>query len=47
MNQRAGYTWTDYKTNTEIVKELNMTSVLVKNTGLQKKLVATCKQNAS
>jgi predicted double-glycine peptidase len=30
VRQRAGYTWTDYKTNTEIVKEINMTTVLVK-----------------
>jgi len=30
MRQRTGYTRTDYKTNTEIVKELDMTPVLVK-----------------
>ena len=30
MRQKAGYTWTDYKTDTEIIKELNMTPVLVK-----------------
>ena len=26
----AGYTWTDHKTNTEIAKELNITTVLDK-----------------
>jgi predicted class III extradiol MEMO1 family dioxygenase len=30
MRKTAGHTWTDYKTNTEIVKELNITPVLVK-----------------
>jgi hypothetical protein len=25
MRRTAGYTWTDYKTNTEIAKELNIT----------------------
>jgi hypothetical protein len=28
MRKTAGYTGTDYKTNTEIVKELNITPVL-------------------
>ena len=28
MRKRAGYTWTDYKTSTEIAKELNITAVL-------------------
>jgi len=30
MRKTAEYTWTDYKTNTEIAKELNITSVLDK-----------------
>jgi hypothetical protein len=30
MRKTAGYTWTDYKANTGIAKELNITSVLKK-----------------
>ena len=30
MRKTAGYTWTDYKTNTEIAKELNITLFLYK-----------------
>jgi hypothetical protein len=30
MRKTAGHTWADYRTNTEIVKELNVTSVLDK-----------------
>ena len=30
IRNTAGYTWTDYKTNTEIAKELNITPVLDK-----------------
>jgi hypothetical protein len=30
MRKTAGYIWTDYKTNTEIAKELNVTTVLDK-----------------
>jgi hypothetical protein len=30
MRRRAGYTWTDYKTNTQITKELKMTPSLDK-----------------
>jgi hypothetical protein len=30
LRQTAGYSWTDYKTNTEITKELNITPVLDK-----------------
>jgi hypothetical protein len=30
MIKTAGYIWTDYKTNTEIAKELNITLVLYK-----------------
>jgi len=44
MRKRAGYIWTDCKTNTEI--EYNP-SFGKKNTGIQNKLFATYKQNAS
>jgi len=37
----AGYMWTDYKTSAETVKELNITLILDKNTGIQKKLFST------
>jgi len=30
MRRRAGYTWTDYKTNTQIAKELKITPILDK-----------------
>jgi len=30
MRRRAGYTWTDYKTNTQITKELKITPILDK-----------------
>jgi hypothetical protein len=30
LRKTAGYTWTDYKTNTEIAKELHITPVLDK-----------------
>jgi hypothetical protein len=30
MRTTAGYTWTDYKTNTQIAKELKVTPVLDK-----------------
>jgi hypothetical protein len=30
MRRAAGYTWTDYKTNTQIAKELKITPVLDK-----------------
>ena len=39
----AGYTRTDYKTNTQIAKELKITSILEKITGIQEKLDTTCK----
>jgi hypothetical protein len=28
MRRTAGYTWTDYKTNTQIAKELTITPIL-------------------
>jgi hypothetical protein len=37
MRKRAGSTWTDYKTNTEITKELNITPVLGKIQGYRRK----------
>jgi hypothetical protein len=40
MRITAGYTWKDCKTNTEITKEVNITPVLEKNAGMQKKLFA-------
>ena len=30
IKKTAGYTWTDYRTNTEIAKELNITPLLDK-----------------
>jgi len=30
MRRTTGYTWTDYKTNTKITKELNLTLILDK-----------------
>ena len=30
MRRTAGYTWTDYKTNTQIKKELKITQILDK-----------------
>jgi hypothetical protein len=43
MRITAGYTRTHYKTNTQIAKELKITPVLEKNTGIQEKLDTTCK----
>jgi len=44
MRKTAGYAGTDYKTNVEITKELNITPIFRQNIGLQKKKVdATCK----
>jgi len=37
-----GYTWTDYKTNAQIAKELKITSILDKLLEYKR----TCKQNA-
>ena len=46
MRKTAGYAFTGYKTNTEIAKEVNITPVLEKNTGIQQQLVTMYKQNA-
>jgi len=42
----AGYTWTDYKTNAQIAKELKIKSIFGQITGIQEKLDKTCKENA-
>jgi len=43
MRRTAGYTQTDYKTNTHIAKELKITPVFGQITGIQEKLNTTCK----
>jgi len=45
ISRKAGYTWTDYKTNTNITKELNITPVLDKIQEYRR-FVATYKQNS-
>jgi hypothetical protein len=47
VRRTAGCTWTDYKTNTQIPKELKITPILDKFTGIKEKLNTTCKQNGS
>jgi hypothetical protein len=47
MRRTAGFFWTDRKTNTETAKESNITPVFGQNTGLQEKMDATCKSNAT
>jgi hypothetical protein len=37
VRKTAGYTWRDYKTNTVIAKERNITHSFGQNTGIQKK----------
>ena len=39
----AGYTWTDYKTNTQIAKELKINTNFGQITGIQEKMDTTCK----
>ena len=39
----AGYTWTDYKTNTQIKKGIKNNSNFGQITGIQEKLDTTCK----
>jgi hypothetical protein len=39
----AGYTWTDYKTNTQIAKELKITPVLDKLLEHKRSWNTTCK----
>jgi len=43
MRRTTGYTWTDYKTNTQITKELKITPILDKLLEYKKKLDTTCK----
>jgi hypothetical protein len=43
MRRTAGYIWTDYETNVQIAKELKITPILEKITGIQEKLDTTCK----
>ena len=43
MRRTAGYTWTDYKTNAQIAKELKITTNFGQITGIQEKLDTTCK----
>jgi len=43
VRRTAGYTWTDYKTNTQIAKELKITPIFGQITGIQEKLDTTCK----
>jgi hypothetical protein len=40
VRKTAGYTWTDYKTTTEIAKGLHITQFFGQNTGMQKKWFA-------
>jgi len=47
MRRTAGYIWTDYKTNSHIAKELEITPVLVKLLEYNMELDTTCKQNAT
>jgi len=42
MRRTAGYTWTDYKTNTQIAKEFKK-PILEKIAGIQEKLDTTRK----
>jgi len=45
MRKTAGYTWTDYKPNTQIAKNKQKSS-LGQNTTIREKLFAKYKQNA-
>jgi len=47
MRRTAGYTWTDYKTNAQIAKELKNNTNFGQITGIQDNLDTACKQNAS
>jgi hypothetical protein len=47
MRRTVRYTWTDYKTNPQIAKELKIIPNFTQITGIQEKLDTTCKQNAS
>ena len=43
MRRTAGYTWTDYKRNAQIAKELKMTPIFGQIFGIKEKLGKTCK----
>jgi len=43
MRRTAGYTWTDYKTNAQIAKELKNNTNFGQITGIEEKLDTTCK----
>ena len=43
MRITAGYTGTDYTTNTQIAKEFKLTPILDKFAGIQGKMDTTCK----
>jgi hypothetical protein len=47
MRRTAGKTWTDYKTNAQITKELKITPILHKLMEYKRNWNTTCKQNAS
>jgi hypothetical protein len=47
MRRTARYTWTDYKTNTQIAKGIKNNTNFGQITGIQEKLDTTCKQNTS
>jgi len=43
MRRTSGYTWTDYKTNTQIRKGIKNNTNSGQITGIQEKLDTTCK----
>jgi len=43
MRRTAAYTWTDYKTNAQIAKELKNNTNFGQITGIKEKLDKTCK----
>jgi hypothetical protein len=43
MRRKAGCTWTDYKTNTQIAKEIKNNTNFRQITGIQEKLDKICK----
>jgi hypothetical protein len=47
VRKAAGYSWTDLKKKNRDCKRTKYNSSFGHNSGIQKKLVATCKQNAS
>jgi hypothetical protein len=43
MRRTAGYTWTEYKTNTQIAKGIKNNTNSGQTTGIQEELDTTCK----